>query len=104
MDVEALKITESSGAAELWVRAHPRARKSAIRGVVEGALDVAIAAMPKEGEANEELVRFLAEVLGVPRRSVRVVRGESSRHKRVSIAGASSAAIVEALRTRAVVT
>ena len=97
MDVSALKITESSGAVELWVRVHPRARKSAVKGIVEGALDLAIAAAPKEGEANDELVRFVAELVGVPRRNVRIVRGESSRHKRVSVAGASPADVVAAL-------
>lgn len=50
-----------------------------------GALQVKVAAPPKEGEANEELVRFLAEKLGLPRGSVTILKGGTSRHKTVRI-------------------
>ena len=48
-------------------------------------LQVRIAAPPREGEANEELIRFIAEVVGVPRDSVRILKGGTSRHKTVAI-------------------
>ena len=91
MDLSALKVTASQDGVELWVRAKPRASKSAVRGVAEGALEVAVAAPPVEGEANEELVRFLARALGVGKRDVRIVRGEGSRHKRLYVANIGEA-------------
>ena len=45
-----------------------------------------LAAPPVEGKANAELLRFLAEVFGVPRRNVTLLRGELSRAKVVRIA------------------
>jgi uncharacterized protein (TIGR00251 family) len=50
-----------------------------------GSLHVKVAAPPREGEANEELVRFIAEVVGVPRDSVRILKGGTSRRKTLEI-------------------
>jgi uncharacterized protein (TIGR00251 family) len=86
VDLSALKVTASGDGVDVLVHARPRAGKSAVRGVAEGALEVAITAPPVDGEANDELVRFLARGLGVAKRDVRIVRGESGRHKRVHIA------------------
>jgi hypothetical protein len=52
------------------------------------AIKIRLQAPPVDGAANEELVRFLAERLGVPRSAVRIVSGESGRRKRVEITGA----------------
>jgi uncharacterized protein YggU (UPF0235/DUF167 family) len=46
-----------------------------------------LAAPPVEGKANDECVRFLAELLAVPRARVRVVSGLTSRTKLVEIEG-----------------
>ena len=86
MDLSSLKVTAAEDGVDLWVRARPRASKSAVKGVAEGALEVALAAPPVDGEANDELVRFLSRALGVGKRDVRIVRGESGRHKRLHIA------------------
>ena len=69
------------------VRAKPNAKKSAVMGVREGALEVRVAAPPVDGAANDELVQFLAATLGVPRRHVRLVHGSGSRIKRVEVYG-----------------
>lgn len=71
----------------IWVHAKPRASKSRVLGVRSGALDVAVAAPPVEGEANAELLRTLARHLGVPARAVRIVSGAGSRQKLVEVLG-----------------
>jgi len=81
------KDTTADGPLRFGVHAKPRAKKSAIVGVKDGVLELSLAAPPADGAANEELVRTLAEVLGVPKRSVTIVRGASSRHKLVEVAG-----------------
>jgi uncharacterized protein (TIGR00251 family) len=63
-------------------------------------LKVRLAAPPVDGEANEALVRLLADELEVPRRSVRIVTGASSRTKTVEIDGISPD-VVERLAARA---
>ncbi len=65
----------------------PGAPKTEIGRVNEwrGSLQVKLAAKPVEGEANEELIRFISEEIGVPRNSVKILRGGTSRHKIVEI-------------------
>jgi uncharacterized protein (TIGR00251 family) len=70
------------------VRVKPRARQSAVLGIKQGALEVAVAAVPAEGAANEELIRTLAAFFGLGRRAVRLVAGASARHKRLLLEGA----------------
>jgi len=69
------------------VRVMPRATKAGIAGTRDGALLVRLNAPPVEGAANRELIGVLARALSVPRRSVTIVAGERSRHKRVAVAG-----------------
>jgi uncharacterized protein (TIGR00251 family) len=69
------------------VRAKPNAKRSAIRGARDGALEVRLAAPPVDGAANDELVAVLALALGLPRRDVHLVHGASSRIKRIEVRG-----------------
>jgi uncharacterized protein (TIGR00251 family) len=71
------------------IRAVPRSGRSALDGVVEGALRVRIAAPPVEGAANKALIAFLAEVLGVPKRDLTITTGEHGRRKLVCVQGLS---------------
>jgi uncharacterized protein len=78
-------LREVTGGVTLAVRAQPGAKKTAIVGVYgEGdvaQLKIAVQAPPVEGRANEALIAFLAEMLGLPKRSVELVSGELSRSK-----------------------
>ncbi len=50
-----------------------------------GAIQIRIAAQPREGEANAELVRFLSVLLGIPKGSIHIIKGGTSHHKVVVI-------------------
>jgi len=67
------------------------------------AVKVRLAAPPVDGAANEELVRFVAERVGVPRAAVRIAAGATSRRKVVEVDGldanAVRAALLEGART-----
>lgn len=71
----------------LAVHVQPRARKSEVAGTHGDALKVRVTAPPEGGRANEEVVRILADALGVPRSAVEIVAGHTSRRKRVRIRG-----------------
>ena len=73
--------------ARLTVKVHPRARRSAITGRLGDAWKLDLTAPPVEGKANDECVRFLAELVGVPRARVRIVMGLTSHTKVVEIEG-----------------
>jgi uncharacterized protein (TIGR00251 family) len=96
-----MEIRERDGAIEITVRVVPRASRDRIEGQYNGALKVRLAAPPVDGRANNALCELLADRLKVPVSAVRIVAGQNSRTKRVSILGLSRAqlaALVEAKR------
>jgi uncharacterized protein (TIGR00251 family) len=70
---------------QLTLHVQPGASRTEVAGTHGEALKVRLAAPPVDGKANAELLRFLAEVFGVPRRNVTLLRGETSRAKAVRI-------------------
>lgn len=82
---------------QLVVYVQPRASRTECTGIHDGALRIRLAAPPVDGAANEALVRFLAEKIGVPRCDVRVARGTSSRRKVVVVDGVTVAHVTAAL-------
>jgi uncharacterized protein (TIGR00251 family) len=92
------KPTASSADAGLLdVRVVPRAGRSGVAGLRDGALLVRLAAAPVDGAANAELIAVLAGGLHLPKRSIHIVSGERSRTKRVRIDGMTPAAVLGAL-------
>jgi len=71
----------------------PRAGVTRVCGVLGDRLKVSVAAPPVEGRANEALIRFLADLLEVPRSSLSVTAGASSRRKRLFLAAAEISAV-----------
>lgn len=96
-DATELLIGQKGGRLLLTVHAKPRAKKSAIRGFREGGVELAVAAPPVDGAANEEIVRALSGWLSVPKRDIEIVRGTSGREKIVAVTGISEQALRAAL-------
>ena len=48
-------------------------------------LEARVAAAPTDGEANLAVIKLLAKELGVPKSSIRIIGGETSRHKRIAL-------------------
>ena len=82
----------------LAIKAIPNAPRSEIIGWLGDALKVKVHAPPVEGRANEALCEFLADALGVPRRTVTVLRGDTSRQKILQITGLTLDAVKTRLR------
>ena len=75
----------------LSVRVIPRSSKSRIDGRRGDALLVRLAAPPVDGAANEALIDLLAREFQRPKRDITILTGQSSRDKRIDIAGLSEA-------------
>jgi uncharacterized protein len=80
------------------VRVHPRAKKNAITGTVGDALKVSLTAPPTDGKANQACIDFFAKLLNVPRSSVTIAAGQSSRNKVIRVAGLSAEEITKRLK------
>jgi uncharacterized protein (TIGR00251 family) len=93
-----ISIHETAGGATLAVKVHPRAKKNAITGEVGDALKLALTAPPVDGRANQACIEFFANLLDVPRSSVTIASGETSRNKIIRVAGLSSDEVRRRLR------
>jgi uncharacterized protein (TIGR00251 family) len=93
-----IPVRDTPSGATFQVQVHPRARKDAITGVLGDALKLALTAPPVEGRANEACIAFFAKLLNVPRSSVTIAAGESSRNKVIRVAGMSAAEVEAKLR------
>jgi hypothetical protein len=92
-----IPIRDTTSGASFAIRVHPRAKENAVTGEVGDALKISLTAPPVEGRANDACIHFLAELLQVPRSSVTIAAGESSRNKIVRVHGLSAAQIAERL-------
>jgi uncharacterized protein (TIGR00251 family) len=79
------------------VKVHPRAKKNAITGQVGDALKVALTAPPVDGKANAACIEFFANLLNVPRSSVTIAVGQTSRNKVIRVAGLAAQQLRERL-------
>jgi len=93
-----IPVRESAGAVTFAVKVHPRAKRDAVSGEIGDALKVALNAPPVDGKANEACIRFLADILRVPRSSVTIAAGETNRNKLIRVVGVSAAQAEERLR------
>lgn len=82
------------------IRLTPQARRDAIDGVMDAAdgkraLKVSINAVPEDGKANKALLDFLAKTWKLPKSSLSLLSGHTSRHKLVLAAGDASALLAQ---------
>jgi uncharacterized protein len=73
--------------ARVRLRVSPGARKTEIAGRHGDAWKVRVAAPAEDGRANDAVLKLLAERVGLPRRALSIVSGQTSRDKVVQMAG-----------------
>jgi len=79
------------------VRVQPGAKKSVVLGLYGGAVKIALSAPPVDGKANDALVAFVAEKVGLPRARVSLLSGMTNRNKVLRVTGKSAAEVRAAL-------
>ena len=77
----------------LTLHIQPGAKKTEVAGAHGEAMKIRLAAPPVDGKANQCLLDFLAERLGVAKRQVVLVSGASARAKRVRVEGVDAASV-----------
>lgn len=85
-----IKLTDKDGGVIFAVRVQPRASRSGVVGELDGALKIRLAAPPVDGEANQELIRFLAKLFDVSRGQVFIATGQTSKNKLIRVEGISA--------------
>ncbi|MHB1328803.1 MAG: DUF167 domain-containing protein [Gemmatimonadales bacterium] len=93
-----MPVHPAPGGVRIDLHVQPRASRTEVAGLHGDALKLRIASPPVDGAANDEIVRFLAEQLGVARRAVTITAGASGRRKAVTVEGITVDAARRALR------
>ncbi|MGF1503808.1 MAG: YggU family protein [Chloroflexi bacterium] len=92
-------ITDASGGAALTVKIVPLANRTEIVGIQEdGTLKVRLMSAPVDGQANEELIMFLAEFFGCKPEEIEIVAGQDSRKKLISLTNVDPAEVDRLIR------
>ncbi len=73
------------------IKVTPKAHRNEFIGYKNGEVCIRLAAVPEKGEANAELIAFLAKTLKLSKSQITLISGEKSRHKKVSITGITTA-------------
>ena len=92
-------IRETPGGVTFAVKVHPRAKKNTITGEVGDALKVSLTAPPTDGRANHACTELFANLLKLPRSSVTIASGQSSRNKVIRVIGITGEYVREQLRS-----
>jgi uncharacterized protein (TIGR00251 family) len=92
-----IPIHDIAGGASFRVRVHPRAKNNAVSGALGDALKVSLTAPPVEGRANDACIELFAKLLKVPRSSVTIAAGQTSRNKVIQVAGLAAQQVRERL-------
>lgn len=92
--------SQHGAALRIAVQVVPNAAKSEVLEEIEGALKIRLKALPIEGRANEELVQFIAALLGLPKAQVSVSHGLTRRKKLLAVETLLDAATVKSMLLR----
>jgi len=84
-----IRLQESAAGVTFSIKVQPRARKNAVVGALGDALKVSLTAPPVEGKANAACIEFFAKLLKVPRSSITITAGQTSRNKVIRVTGLS---------------
>jgi uncharacterized protein (TIGR00251 family) len=82
-----LRVTETPSGVRLEIKVQPRSSRNQVAGEQDGVLKIKLAAPPVDGEANKALIDYLSDLLNVSKRSINLIKGETSRNKLVEING-----------------
>jgi uncharacterized protein (TIGR00251 family) len=81
---------EKTGAVVVDIQVIPNASRTQAQGEHDGALRVRLHAPPVDGKANLALMTWLADTLGIAKRDVELIRGQTSKRKQLRVSAAAS--------------
>jgi uncharacterized protein (TIGR00251 family) len=91
------RIVNDAEGVNVTIKVKVRASRTRITGIREGVVEIALAAPPVDGAANEELLGFLVEQTGLAKSRVTLIRGQRGRTKVVRFEGVSADLIAATL-------
>jgi len=84
-----------SEASRITIQVQPKSGRNKITRFEEGVVYIKIAAPPVKGKANQELIKYLSDILGVSKSSIIIEKGATGKRKLVSIQGLTQSEVSE---------
>ncbi|MCD6393128.1 MAG: DUF167 domain-containing protein [Planctomycetes bacterium] len=84
-----LDVKQSDGRVVFRVKVVPGSSRTAVRGLLDGMLKVKVAAAAEKGKANDCLIVFVAKELGVKKKAIEIVKGNTNPVKQLAVDGVS---------------
>jgi uncharacterized protein (TIGR00251 family) len=98
LEIENLKIAQSPNGINFQIKVVPASSKTCFEGIYDDMLKVKLSAAPEKGKANKALVDFLAEKLGIKKKFIKVVSGQTSKTKKIAVEQITPQELLEKLR------
>lgn len=99
MNTRKFQMHNAKSGSAITVRVTPRSGRNEISGIMEdGTIKIRVAAAPVDGGANQELIRFLAEILEIRENQLEIISGMTGRDKLISILGLSTTEVEDRIR------
>ena len=92
-----LMIQEANGGVVFMAKIVPGGSRTGLCGLLNGMLKIKISAAPEKGKANQALVGFLAKKLGVKKKAVSIISGQTNPVKQVQVLGISTETLLKKL-------
>jgi len=92
-----LKIQKVEGGVVFSAKVVPASSRTAISGLLDGAVKIKVSAPPEKGRANKCLIDFLAKQLGVKTNALSIITGQSNPIKKIQVLGLSAETVVRKL-------
>ena len=89
-DMTCLREQADGASVSLSIHVRPKASRTRLAGLHGEALKLCITSPPVDGKANAAVIRFFAKLFKIPKAAVTIASGESSRDKRLILAGISA--------------
>ncbi len=84
-----LKIVKLQDGIKFCIRVIPNSSKCELAGIFDDCLKIKLTVPPIEGRANKECIKFLSKLLNVPKTSIEIISGQTSKNKTIFIWGNS---------------
>lgn len=82
-----INIKEEKDGISIKVSVIPNSSKSFVAGILDGVLKIKLNSPPIEGRANKEVIEFLSKLLGIPKTSITILKGDKNKLKTLLLKG-----------------
>ena len=63
----------------------PNSATTGVYGIYMNRIKIKLVTAPEKGKANKELINFISDKTGVPKKNIKIIAGEKSIYKEISI-------------------